>query len=339
MLTRCMLREHASPPLGTPCKRTAYAERDGRYMRSKVTVVGAGNVGATLGQRVAERDYADVVLVDVVPNMPMGKALDILEAGPVLGYDSLVIGANGYDETANSDIVVVTSGIPRKPGMSRDDLIRTNQGIVTQVTQEIVKRSPNAIIICVTNPLDAMVQLAYKVSGLPKNRVMGMAGVLDTARFRTFLAQELHVSVRDVQAFVLGGHGDTMVPLARLSTVAGVPLPELIPAERLAQIVQRARDGGAEIVNLLKQGSAFYAPSASVIQMVDSIILDKKMIMPCSVYLEGEYGINGLFVGVPAKLGSKGVEEVIQLDLTAEEKAQLQKSADSVRELIGVMGI
>ncbi|HLZ25096.1 MAG TPA: malate dehydrogenase [Ktedonobacterales bacterium] len=308
-------------------------------MRSKITVVGAGNVGATLGQRAAERDYADVVLVDVIPDMPQGKALDILEAGPVLGYDSLVIGANGYDETAGSDIVVITSGIARKPGMSRDDLIRTNQGIVTQVTQEIVRRSPNAILICVTNPLDAMVQLAYKVSGFPKQRVMGMAGVLDTARFRTFIAQELHVSVRDVQAFVLGGHGDTMVPLARLSTVAGVPLPELIPAERLAQIVQRARDGGAEIVNLLKQGSAFYAPSASVIQMVDSIILDKKMIMPCSVYLEGEYGINGLFVGVPAKLGSKGVEEVIQLDLTAEEKAQLQKSADSVRELIGVMGI
>ncbi|MGH2514617.1 MAG: malate dehydrogenase [Ktedonobacterales bacterium] len=308
-------------------------------MRSKITVVGAGNVGATLGQRVAERDYADVVLVDVVPDMPQGKALDMLEAGPVLGYDSLVIGTNGYDETAGSDVVVITSGIARKPGMSRDDLIRTNQGIVTQVTREIVGRSPNAMLICVTNPLDAMVQLAFRVSGLPKQRVMGMAGVLDTARFRTFIAQELNVSVRDVQAFVLGGHGDTMVPLARLSTVAGVPLPELIPAERLAQIVQRTRDGGAEIVNLLKQGSAYYAPSASVLQMVDSIILDKKMIMPCSVYLEGEYGISGLFVGVPAKLGAQGIEEVIQLDLTAEERAQLEKSADAVRELIGVMGI
>ncbi|HEX9057725.1 MAG TPA: malate dehydrogenase, partial [Ktedonobacterales bacterium] len=242
-------------------------------MRSKVTVVGAGNVGATLGQRVAERDYADVVLVDVIPNMPQGKALDILEAGPVLGYDSLVVGTNGYDETANSDIVVITSGIARKPGMSRDDLIKTNQGIVTQVTQEIVKRSPNAILICVTNPLDAMVQLAYKVSGFPKRRVMGMAGVLDTARFRTFLAQELQVSVRDVQAYVLGGHGDTMVPLARSSTVGGIPITQLIPEQRLSEIVQRTRDGGAEIVKLLGTGSAYYAPSASVLQMIDAILL------------------------------------------------------------------
>ncbi len=308
-------------------------------MRSKVTVVGAGNVGATVGQRVAERDYADVTLVDVIPDMPQGKALDILEAGPVLGYDSLVIGSNGYDETEGSDIVVITSGIARKPGMSRDDLIRTNQGIVTQVTQEVARRSPNAIIICVTNPLDAMVQLAHKVSGFPKQRVLGMAGVLDTARFRTFIAQELGVSVRDVQAFVLGGHGDTMVPLTRASSVAGVPLADLIPAERLAQIVQRTRDGGAEIVALLKQGSAYYAPSASVLQMIDSILLDKKMIMPCSVYLEGEYGINGLFVGVPAKLGAKGVEEIIQLDLSHEEQAALQKSADSVKELVSVMGL
>ena len=308
-------------------------------MRSKVTVVGAGNVGATLGQRVAERDYADVVLVDVIPDMPQGKALDILEAGPVLGYDSLVIGTNGYDETENSDVVVVTSGIARKPGMSRDDLIRTNQGIVTQVTQEIAKRSPNAILICVTNPLDAMVQLAYKVSGFPKQRVMGMAGVLDTARFRTFIAQELNVSVRDVQAFVLGGHGDTMVPLARLSSVAGVPLPDLIPPERLRQIVERTANGGAEIVNLLKQGSAYYAPSASALQMVDSILLDKKMIMPCSVYLEGEYGINGLFVGVPCKLGARGIEQIIQIKLTPDENAALQKSAGSVRELVTVLGV
>ncbi|HEU5439874.1 MAG TPA: malate dehydrogenase [Ktedonobacterales bacterium] len=308
-------------------------------MRSKVTVVGAGNVGATLGQRVAERDYADVVLVDVIPDMPQGKALDIMESGPVLGFDSNVIGTNGYDETAGSDIVVITSGIARKPGMSRDDLVRTNQGIVTQVTQEVVKRSPNSIIICVTNPLDAMVQLTYKVSGFPKHRVLGMAGVLDSARFRTFIAQELNVAVRNVEAVVLGGHGDTMVPLARLSTVAGVPLPRLIAPERLAQIVQRTRDGGAEIVNLLKQGSAYYAPSASVLQMIDAIILDRKQIMPCSAYLEGEYGINGLFVGVPVKLGAGGVEEIIQLELSEEERAELQKSADAVKELVGVMGI
>jgi malate dehydrogenase len=308
-------------------------------MRSKVTVVGAGNVGATVGQRVAERDYADVVLVDVIPDMPQGKALDILEAGPVLGYDSLVVGTNGYDETENSDIVVITSGIARKPGMSRDDLVRTNQGIVTQVTQEIARRSPNAMLIVVTNPLDAMAQLAFKASGFPKQRVMGMAGVLDTARFRTFIAQELNASVRDVQAFVLGGHGDTMVPLARLSTVAGVPLPKLLSADRLQAIIERTANGGAEIVNLLKQGSAYYAPSASVLQMIDSILLDKKMIMPCAVYLEGEYGVDGLYVGVPAKLGAGGVEEVIQLELTDEERTALQKSADSVRELVGVMGI
>jgi malate dehydrogenase len=308
-------------------------------MRSKVTVVGAGNVGATLGQRVAERDYADVVLVDVIPNMPQGKALDILEAGPVLGYDSQVTGTNGYDETEGSDVVVITSGIARKPGMSRDDLIRTNQKIVTEVTRAIVQRSPNAVLICVTNPLDAMVQLAYHVSGFPKQRVIGMAGVLDTARFRTFLALELKVSVRDVQAYVLGGHGDTMVPLARLSTVGGVPVSELIPAERLGQIVQRARDGGAEIVNLLGSGSAYYAPSASVLQMIDAILLDKQQIMPCSVLLEGEYGVNGLFVGVPAKLGARGVEQVIQLELTANEQAMLQKSVDAVRELVGVMGL
>jgi malate dehydrogenase len=257
----------------------------------------------------------------------------------VLGYDSLVIGANGYEESAGSDIVVITSGIARKPGMTRDDLVRTNQGIVTSVAQEVQKHSPNAIIICVTNPLDAMAQLVMKVTGFPRERVIGMAGVLDTARFRTFIAQELNVSVRDVQAFVLGGHGDTMVPLARLSTVAGVPLPELLPADRLEAIVQRAVEGGAEIVKLLKQGSAYYAPSASVLQMIDSILLDKKMIMPCSVYLEGEYGINGVFVGVPVKLGAKGVEQVIQLELSAEEKTALNKSADAVREILTVMGI
>lgn len=296
-------------------------------------------VGATLGQRIAERDYADVALVDVIPNMPMGKALDLLEAGPILGYDSLVIGSNGYPETAGSDIVVITSGLPRKPGMSRDDLLRKNQEIVTGVVQQVVEQSPNCIIIIVTNPLDAMAQLAYKVSGFPRERVMGMAGVLDTARFRAFIAQELGVSVRDVSAYVLGGHGDTMVPLVRFTTVAGVPVSKLIPAERLAQIVQRTRDGGAEIVNLLGSGSAFYAPSAAVAQMIDSIVLDKKMILPCAVYLQGEYGIKDLFVGVPAKLGARGVEEVIQIELTSDERAALQKSADAVQELVGVMGI
>lgn len=308
-------------------------------MRKKITVVGAGMVGATLGQRIAERDYADVALVDVIPNMPMGKALDLLEAGPILGYDSLVIGSNGYPETAGSDIVVITSGLPRKPGMSRDDLLRKNQEIVTGVVQQVVEQSPNCIIIIVTNPLDAMAQLAYKVSGFPRERVMGMAGVLDTARFRAFIAQELGVSVRDVSAYVLGGHGDTMVPLVRFTTVAGVPVSKLIPAERLAQIVQRTRDGGAEIVNLLGSGSAFYAPSAAVAQMIDSIVLDKKMILPCAVYLQGEYGIKDLFVGVPAKLGARGVEEVIQIELTSDERAALQKSADAVQELVGVMGI
>lgn len=308
-------------------------------MRSKVTVVGAGNVGATLGQRVAERDYADVVLVDIVPDMPQGKALDILEAGPVLGYDSRVVGTNGYEETAGSDIVVITSGIPRKPKETRPELLAKNKPIVTQVTREVVKYSPDALLICVTNPLDVMVQLAYTLSGFPKQRVMGMAGVLDTARFRTFIAQELNVSVRDVQAFVLGGHGDTMVPLSRLSSVAGVPLPKLLSAEKLAAIEQRTAKGGGEIVDLLKQGSAYYAPSASVLQMIDSILLDKKMIMPCSVLLEGEYGIDGVFIGVPVKLGAKGVEEIIQLELTDGEKAALQKSVKEVRESLAEMGM
>ena len=308
-------------------------------MRSKITVVGAGFVGSTLVQRLVERDYADVVMYDIVPNMPQGKALDMLQAGPVLGYDSLVVGTNDYADTANSDIVVITSGFPRKPGMSRDDLVKKNQEIVTQVTQEVVRYSPNSIIIMVTNPLDAMAQLALHLSGFPRNRVVGMAGVLDTARFRTFIAQELGVSVRDVQAYVLGGHGDTMVPLARMCTVAGVPISQLMPAERIEQIVQRNRDGGAEIVKLLGTGSAYFAPSASVLQMVDSILLDKKMIMPCAVYLQGEYGINGLFVGVPAKLGANGVEQIVEIELSENERAMLQKSADAVKELVEVMGI
>jgi len=308
-------------------------------MRSKITVVGAGFVGSTLVQRLVERDYADVVMYDIVPNMPQGKALDMLQAGPVLGYDSLVVGTNDYADTANSDIVVITSGFPRKPGMSRDDLVKKNQEIVTQVTQEVVRYSPNSIIIMVTNPLDAMAQLALHLSGFPRNRVVGMAGVLDTARFRTFIAQELGVSVRDVQAYVLGGHGDTMVPLARMCTVAGVPISQLMPAERIEQIVQRTRDGGAEIVKLLGTGSAYFAPSASVLQMVDSILLDKKMILPCAVYLQGEYGINGLFVGVPAKLGANGVEQIVEIELSENERAMLQKSAEAVKELVEVMGI
>ncbi len=308
-------------------------------MRSKITVVGAGFVGSTLVQRLAERDYADVVMYDIVPNMPQGKALDMLQAGPVLGYDSLVTGTNDYADTANSDIVVITSGFPRKPGMTRDDLVKKNQEIVTQVTEQIAKHSPNAILVVVTNPLDAMAQLALHVSGFPRERVIGMAGVLDTARFRTFIAQEVGASVRDVQAYVLGGHGDTMVPLSRMCTVAGVPIAQLIPAERIEQIVQRTRDGGAEIVKLLGTGSAYFAPSASVLQMVDSILLDKKMIVPCAVYLTGEYGIHNLFVGVPAKLGAKGIEQVVEIELSEEERSLLQKSASAVKELVDVMGI
>jgi malate dehydrogenase len=257
----------------------------------------------------------------------------------VLGYDSLVVGTNDYADTANSDIVVITSGFPRKPGMTRDDLVKKNQEIVSQVTQEVIKHSPNCIIIMVTNPLDAMAQLAYHTSGFPRNRVIGMAGVLDTARFRTFIAQELNVSVRDVQAYVLGGHGDTMIPLSRMCTVAGVPISQLISVQRIEQIVQRTRDGGAEIVKLLGMGSAYFAPSASVLQMVDSILLDKNMIMPCAVYLQGEYDIHGLFVGVPVKLGARGLEQIIEIELTQDERSLLQKSANAVKELVEVMGI
>src|ERR1700692_1246801 len=308
-------------------------------MRSKITVVGAGFVGSTLVQRLAERDYADVVMFDIVPNMPQGKALDMLQAGPVLGYDSLITGTNDYADTTDSDIVVITSGFPRKPGMTRDDLVKKNQEVISQVTEQVVKHSPNSILIIVTNPLDAMAQLAYKVSGFPRERVLGMAGILDTARFRTFIAQEVGASVRDVQAYVLGGHGDTMVPLSRMCTVAGVPISQLMPAERIEQIVQRTRDGGAEIVKLLGMGSAYFAPSASVLQMVDSILLDKKMIMPCAAYLQGEYGINGLFVGVPVKLGAQGIEQIVEVELPATEHELLQKSASAVKELILVMGI
>ena len=307
-------------------------------MRSKVTVVGAGNVGATTAQRIYERGYADVVLVDVVEDMPQGKALDILESGPVLGTDAQITGANDYEPTADSDVVVITAGIARRPGMSRDDLLLTNMRIMQSVTEQVVKYSPESIIVVVSNPLDAMVQLAQQVSGFPKARVVGMAGILDTARFRTFLAQELGVSVTNVSAYVLGGHGDTMVPLIKATTVGGVPVSELIEADRLEEIVQRTRDGGAEIVALLKTGSAYYAPSAATAQMVEAILLDRKEILPCAAMLDGEYGISGLYVGVPVKLGAGGVEEIIEVELTDAESTALQASADAVQELVDVMG-
>ncbi|MCH9038197.1 MAG: malate dehydrogenase [Chloroflexi bacterium] len=306
-------------------------------MRSKVTVVGAGNVGATTAQRIFDKGYADVVLVDIVEGLPQGKALDMLEAGPVTGTDATVVGTNGYDETENSDIVVVTSGIARKPGMSRDDLLLTNMKIVSSVVKEVAAMSPNCVLLPVTNPLDAMAQKSHEVSGFPKNRVVGMAGILDTARFRTFLAQELNVSVNSVEAYVLGGHGDTMVPIVGSTTVGGTPVAKLIAKDRLEEIVQRTRDGGAEIVNYLKTGSAYYAPSAAIARMVESILLDRKEILPCTTLLEGEYGINNLFVGVPVKLGAGGVEEVIEFDLNDDELAALRKSAASVQELVDVM--
>ncbi|HEY49665.1 MAG TPA: malate dehydrogenase [Dehalococcoidia bacterium] len=308
-------------------------------MRKKITVVGAGNVGATCAQRLAERGYADIVLVDIIEGMPQGKALDILESGPVVGFDSNVIGTNSYEETADSDIAVITSGVPRKPGMSRDDLVLTNMKIVKEVTQKLVKKSPNCIIIVVSNPLDAMAQLALKVSGFPRQRVIGMSGILDTARFRTFLAMELKVSVEDVAAYVLGGHGDTMIPLTKMATVGGVPVTEVLPKNKIDKIVERTVKGGGEIVALLKTGSAFYAPSAGVVQMVDAIVQDKKQILPCAAYLDGEYGVKGVFVGVPVKLGKDGIEEIVKIKLTPEEKKALKKSADAVRELIDIMKI
>ena len=306
-------------------------------MRKKITVIGAGQVGATTAQRLFERGYADIVLVDIVEGMPQGKALDILESGPVVGSDASIIGSNSYDETEGSDIVVITSGVARKPGMSRDDLLLTNMNIVGAVTREAAKHSPDSIIIVVTNPLDAMAQHSFEVSGLPRERVIGQSGILDTARFRTFLSQELNVSVRDVQAYVLGGHGDTMVPIVGYTTVGGRPISELVSKERLDAIVQRTRDGGGEIVALLKTGSAYYAPSAGVAEMVDSIVLDQHRILPCAAYLQGEYGVNGYFAGVPVKLGASGLEEVVEIKLSSEEQAMLQKSVDAVEELVGVM--
>jgi len=306
-------------------------------MRNKVTVVGAGNVGATCAQRIVERGYADVVLVDIIEGMPQGKALDILQSGPILNFDSNIIGTNGYEETADSDIVVITSGVARKPGMSRDDLILTNMKIIKEVTENVVKHSPNCIIIMVTNPLDAMTQLALHVSKFPKNRIIGQSGILDSSRFRTFIAMELGVSVDDVAACLLGGHGDTMVAIPRLTTVGGIPMTELLPDDRVDAIVERTVKGGAEIVGLLKTGSAYYAPSAATVQMVEAIIFDKKKILPCAAYLEGEYGITGAFVGVPVKLGTSGIERIIELKLTEEERAALRRSAEAVKELVAIM--
>ena len=304
-------------------------------MRKKVTVIGAGNVGATLVQRLAEMEICDVVVVDIpqTENMPAGKALDIMESGPIYGYDSKVTGTTSYEPTAGSDIVVITAGIPRKPGMSRDDLLNTNAGIVKSVTENVVKHSPNCIIIVVSNPLDAMCLVALRTSKFPKHRVIGMAGVLDSARMRSFIVEALDVSMENVHAMVLGGHGDTMVPMPRFSTVNGIPITELLPKEKIAAINQRTRDGGAEIVKLLKTGSAYYAPSASTAEMVEAILKDKKKILPCAAYLEGEYCIDGVFVGVPCKLGARGLEQVVQLNLSVEERSELLKSASAVKEL------
>ena len=312
-------------------------------MRKKVTVVGGGFVGSTTAQRIHDAGLADVVITDVVEDMPAGKALDMAESAPILGTDAHAAGIStktgDYSATANSDVIVITAGIPRKPGMSRDDLLKTNYDVMKAVVEPLAKLSPNAILIIVTNPLDAMAQAAFRISGFPKNRVLGMAGVLDSARMSTFVAAELNVSVENVHSFVLGGHGDDMVPLVRYSTVAGIPLPELISKEKLEAIVTRTRKGGAEIVNLLKTGSAYYAPSAAAVEMVEAILKDKKKILPCAVYLEGEYGIKGLFVGVPVKLGAKGVEQIIEVKLSPEDKAALDKSAASVRELVTVLGV
>jgi malate dehydrogenase len=306
-------------------------------LRKKVTVVGAGNVGANCALRIADKELADVVLVDVVEGVPQGKGLDILQSGPVQGYDVSLIGANDYQQTADSDIAIITAGFPRKPGMSRDDLLLANYDVIRIATEQVAKHSPNCVIIVVTNPLDAMAQAAYWISKFPKQRVVGMAGVLDSARFRTFIAAELKVSVENVTAVVMGGHGDTMVPLVRLSGVSGIPLTELMDQATLDKIVDRTRNGGAEIVKYLKTGSAYYAPSAAAVEMAESILKDKKKVLPCAAYLEGEYGINGLYVGVPVKLGAAGIEKIYEIKLTAEEQAMLKKSADSVQELVDVL--
>lgn len=301
--------------------------------RPKITVVGAGNVGGTVAQRLVETNCYDVVLVDIIEGVPQGKALDLAQAGPICGYDCSVVGTNGYGETDQSSVVVITSGVPRKPGMSRDELLATNTNIVKGVVREVARRSPDAVLLLVANPLDAMAHVAYRVSGFPKQRVVGMAGVLDSARFRSFIAGELGVSAAEVQAMVLGGHGDTMVPLLRYTTVAGRPVSEWLPKERLETLVQRTRDGGAEIVSLLKSGSAYYAPSAAVMTMVEAILKDQKRVLPCAAYCDGEYGLSGVFVGVPARLGRGGVEQIIEYELTPGERAALETSAAAVREL------
>jgi malate dehydrogenase len=308
-------------------------------MRRKVTIVGAGNVGATAAHWIAAKELANVVLIDVVEGVPQGKALDLLQAMPIEKRDTFVTGSNDYADTANSDVVVITAGIPRKPGMSRDDLLHTNFKIMSDVVSKVIAVSPGAILIIVSNPLDAMAQAAFKQSKFNRERVIGMAGILDSARFRAFIALELNVSVENVTAFVLGGHGDTMVPLPRYSTVAGIPITELISKDRVNALVQRTRDGGAEIVKHLKTGSAYYAPSAAAVEMVEAILKDKKKILPCAAYLQGEYGIDGLYVGVPCKLGSRGLEEIIQIRLTDEEQSELQKSADAVKELCAVIAV
>jgi malate dehydrogenase len=326
------------PPYHPTVGRAVFnPEIEENAMDKKVTVVGAGNVGATAAQRLAEKELCDVVLIDIIEGVPQGKALDLTEAAPIEKHDAHLTGSNSYDPSAGSDIIIITAGIPRKPGMSRDDLISTNAGIMKSVTQAVAKLSPEAILIIVSNPLDAMCHVAYEASGFPKNRVLGMAGVLDSARFRAFISMELNVSVENTHAFVLGGHGDTMVPLPRYSTVAGIPITELMSKERIEALVKRTANGGAEIVSLLKTGSAYYAPASAAVEMAEAILKDKKKILPCAAYLEGEYGFKDLFIGVPVKLGAGGVEEIIEITLTAEEKTALQKSADAVQELKAVL--
>lgn len=308
-------------------------------MRYKIGIVGAGNVGGTTAQRIAERNYADIVLLDIpqAEGLAQGKALDIQQSGPVLGYDTRLTGGSSHEQLEGCHVVVVTAGSPRKPGMSRDDLVLTNRDVMEEWGRAIRQYAPEAVVVVVTNPLDAMTQAMYVATDFPRERVVGMAGVLDSARFRTFIADELNVSVQDVTAFVLGGHGDAMVPLARYSTVAGIPLPELLDADRIGELADRTANGGAEVVNLLKSGSAYYAPSASVTQMVDSIVLDQKRVLPCSAYLQGEYGYDGIFLGVPVKLGARGIEQIVEIELTDDERQALDRSAESVRELLGVM--